>query len=347
MLHSSIFSPARAHSKNFPNKINYFSSSSSKKLDRNYFIKRLGLEEKDISLPKKFESKLESKIDYWKQNPPSIKEMYGVHDLSKQPIFKGKYINFGLWSNPNAVNFDTNQRIKASESLYRKIAEMACLDKESTVVDVGCGIGFGAEFLMNQYEPKMLVGLDFTPQQIYRAETYHKSALNRFSHERFKFIVGDATKMPFPDNSFSHIVSIEAAQHFPSIEKFIQESCRVLKPEGRLVFTTFFVTSLEGREALETLLPDYRVQCSDVLVEEVTSTLQKNLQRVEVKSIGKQVWPGLENWLKKIGYGKQWTMLWPALYRANYIDYFVFQAELPTCKLIESEEISPSYKPFS
>lgn len=327
-------------------KINYY--STSKKHDRSYFLNRLGLKEKDIYLPKKYESEIGTKVvDYWKKNPPDIGQMYGAHDLSKLPIFQGKYINFGLWSNPNNIELDIRQRIKASELLYREIGEAALLDKESTIVDVGCGIGFGTQYIMNQYHPKMLVGLDFTPQQISRARIYHKNMLDHFSREKFKFILGNATNMPFPDSSFSHIISVEAAQHFPSIEKFVQESCRILEPKGKLVFTTFFVTSLEGREALETLLPNYRIQCSNMLAEDVTSILQNNLQRVQVKSIGEQVWPGLENWLKKIGYEKQWTMLWPALYRANYIDYFVFQAEGPTCKLYNSEKASPLPKLFA
>jgi cyclopropane fatty-acyl-phospholipid synthase-like methyltransferase len=128
--------------------------------------------------------------------------MYGIYDLSKLPIFKGKYINFWFWPNLN-THFDDNQRIKASELLYQEIAEIAQLDKDSTVADVGYGIGFGTQYIMNHYQPKMVVGLDFTPQQTARAE-------------------------------------------------------------------------------------------------EATSILQNNLERVRVKSIGKQVWPGLETWLKKL-----------------------------------------------
>jgi len=319
--------------------------SNSKKGNRDYFLKRIGLDEKDITWPES--SKNDTNVDYWKKNPSDIKGMYGKGDLSKLPVFKGGYINFGFWQDLNDTNFDTTHRTQASELLYREIAEMAHLNKESAIVDVGCGIGFGTQYIMTNYRPKVLVGLDFTPQQISKAKKYHKDVLASFADERFKFIVGDAMQMPFPDDSFSHVISVEAVQHFPSLKKFIAESHRILKPGGRLVFTTFFPVSSEGREAVKTLVPDYTIHCSDTLAVDVVSDLEKSFKQVKIQSIGERVWPGLEKWLKKIGYQNQWTMLWPALYKANYIDYFIFRAEIPDCRLYNSPEITCRHKSFT
>lgn len=320
-------------------------SSNSRKNNRDYFLKRIGLDEKDITWPES--TKNDTDVDYWKKNPFDIKRMYGKSDLSKLPVFKGGYINFGFWSDLNDSNFDTTHRTRASELLYREIAEMAHLNEESAIVDVGCGIGFGTQYIMTNYQPKMLVGLDFTPQQILKAKKYHNDILASFSRERFKFIVGDAMQMSFPDASFSHVISVEAVQHFSSLEKFIVESRRVLKPGGRLVFTTFFATSSEGCDAVKALVPDYTTHCSDTLAGDVVSSLEKSFEQVKIKSIGDRVWPGLEKWLKKIGYQNQWTMLWPALYKANYVDYFIFRAEVPDCRLNNLPEITSHRKLFS
>ena len=135
--------------------------------------------------------------------------------------------------------------------------------------------------------------------------------------------------MPFPDASFTHVISVEAAQHFRSIDGFMGESERVLQPAGKLVFSTFFTTTPEGRAAVRTLIPDHAVHCSDSTVENVMTSISenKNFSNTKVKSIGDQVFPGLEKWLYVIGYHNQWTILWPALYKAGFIDYFIFKTE--------------------
>lgn len=306
------------------------SSTPSNTSKKNYFLKRLGLNEQDIHWPKKANTD-STKADYWYSNPHSIQNMYGVSDLSKLDVFQGGYINFGYWEDLNDIRFNNSRRAQASERMYQEIAELAGLDNESRIVDVGCGTAFGCRYIMKRYYPKILIGLDIAPEQILRAKRYHRDILSLFPPNHFRFVVGDATKMPFPDHSLSHVISVEAAQHFPSLKKFIQESERVLKPSGTLIFTTFFATSPEGQAAIKALIPDHITHCSDLTVDDVTSMLTQKLRKAEVKSIGKHVWPSLEKWLRETGYQNQWTILWPALYKAGFIDYFIFRAEAADC----------------
>ena len=148
----------------------FFSSySHSDDQDKRYFLRRIGLNEEEITWPEKV-SDDSVRANYWDKNPHSTKGMYGPSDLSKVPIFKGGYINFGCWGNLKGTASDDSTRAKASELMYKEMAETANLNKESQVVDVGCGIGYGCQYIMRRYNPKTLVGLDITPQQIERAK---------------------------------------------------------------------------------------------------------------------------------------------------------------------------------
>jgi SAM-dependent methyltransferase len=48
---------------------------------------------------------------------------------------------------------------------------------------------------------------------------------------------GDATRLPFPDNSFDHVIAAEVLEHIPADEAAMAELARVLKPGGTIAVT--------------------------------------------------------------------------------------------------------------
>jgi sterol 24-C-methyltransferase len=55
---------------------------------------------------------------------------------------------------------------------------------------------------------------------------------NRGLSDKVTFVKGDFMKMPFPDNTFDRVYSIEATCHAPSLKGVYSEIIRVLKPGG-------------------------------------------------------------------------------------------------------------------
>ena len=56
-----------------------------------------------------------------------------------------------------------------------------------------------------------------------------------------------ADKLPFPDNHFDYVFSVEGIEHFEAPFPFVKELCRVLRPGGRLYLTTPNTFSVEAR----------------------------------------------------------------------------------------------------
>jgi SAM-dependent methyltransferase len=53
--------------------------------------------------------------------------------------------------------------------------------------------------------------------------------------------------LPFPDNHFDYVFSIEGIEHFENPWTFAKELCRVLRPGGRLFLTTPNTLSVDAR----------------------------------------------------------------------------------------------------
>jgi ubiquinone/menaquinone biosynthesis C-methylase UbiE len=112
--------------------------------------------------------------------------------------------------------------------MYRHVLMQADL-KNKDVLEIGCGAGGGAAFIARNYQPKSVTGIDLLPVNIAEAE-------NRGPAPGLTFAVGDATSLEFPDNSFDVVVNIESSHCYSSIEKFLSEVKRVLKPGGVFLF---------------------------------------------------------------------------------------------------------------
>jgi SAM-dependent methyltransferase len=116
-------------------------------------------------------------------------------------------------------------------SLYRHVAGAVDL-RGAAVLEVGCGRGGGAAFVMSKLGPGSVVGLDYAPRNISICRALHpRSGL--------AFVAGDAERLPFPDGSFDAVFNIESSHCYASIDAFLAEVNRVLRPNGRFLFADF------------------------------------------------------------------------------------------------------------
>ena len=125
--------------------------------------------------------------------------------------------------------------------LYHRTATQADLSGKR-VLEVGCGHGGGASYLMRTLHPASYTGLDLNPAGIAFCRKRHNLAGLEFVH-------GDAENLPFPDQSFDAVINIESSLHYPRFPRFLAEVARVLRPGGHFLyadFRPFFVIAAMG-----------------------------------------------------------------------------------------------------
>lgn len=140
-----------------------------------------------------------------------VRQFYGGTD----------YMNFGFWE-PHV----STQR-EACDNLMAKLVSMLA-NTDGAVLDVACGMGETTRYIGQIFEPQNVTGINISQKQIEQSQLKNPDS---------RFHVMDATELAFPDASFDHVISVEAAFHFDSREAFLREVCRVLKPGGRLVMS--------------------------------------------------------------------------------------------------------------
>jgi tocopherol O-methyltransferase len=107
--------------------------------------------------------------------------------------------------------------------------------KIDRILDVGCGIGGSSLYLAEKFNASV-TGITLSPVQATRAIA---RAQEQGLSDRASFQVADALQMPFPDQSFDLVWSLESGEHMPDKQKFLQECFRVLKPGGTFIFVTW------------------------------------------------------------------------------------------------------------
>lgn len=120
------------------------------------------------------------------------------------------------------------------------------------VLDVGCGIGGSSRHIAQKYGGSG-VGITLSPVQAARAQSL--SDAQGFDG-RLKFEVADALQMPFADNSFDLVWSMESGEHMPDKAQFVRELARVCKPGGRIIIVAWCHRDLKPGESALTKRED-------------------------------------------------------------------------------------------
>jgi SAM-dependent methyltransferase len=91
-------------------------------------------------------------------------------------------------------------------------------------LDLGCGTGLMLEHLKREWRT---VGLDFSPLAL------------KFTSRRGirRLIRGDAQSLPFRDDCFDLITTLDLMEHVPGDDLLLAEARRILKPGGTLFIT--------------------------------------------------------------------------------------------------------------
>jgi demethylmenaquinone methyltransferase / 2-methoxy-6-polyprenyl-1,4-benzoquinol methylase len=113
----------------------------------------------------------------------------------------------------------------------REAAHLASQGPEGLALDVAAGTGDLTLALASQQTITRAVGLDLLPVMLHLAG---KKALKRHAG-RVHFVVGDALRLPFRDNTFACATCAFGLRNMPGVRDALAEMVRVLRPGGALV----------------------------------------------------------------------------------------------------------------
>jgi ubiquinone/menaquinone biosynthesis C-methylase UbiE len=116
--------------------------------------------------------------------------------------------------------------IEATEELV----ELCHIGEGSYVLDVGCGAGAPAAYLVQQHGCRV-AGVDILPRMVERArETARREGLQ----DKTEFRVADAQDLPFDDDTFDAVITESVAAFPADKQRATNEYARVAKPGGHV-----------------------------------------------------------------------------------------------------------------
>ena len=128
-----------------------------------------------------------------------------------------------------AANY-TRTTFHASAERLQEVLDLARPKPGDLALDVATGTGNTAFALAPHL--RRVIGLDLTREMLDQAR---RLTLERQVHN-VDWVLGDAAKLPFDDETFDLYTVRAAPHHFPDVDAFLSEALRVLKRDRDAVF---------------------------------------------------------------------------------------------------------------
>lgn len=122
----------------------------------------------------------------------------------------------------------SDERDRYFIQLYHRVATQVDLTAKR-VLEVSCGHGGGASYLVRTLGPASYTGLDLNSAGIDFCRKKHQLP-------GLDFVQGNAESLPFVDRSFDVVINIEASHGYSDIARFLAEVARVLRRGGHFLY---------------------------------------------------------------------------------------------------------------
>jgi arsenite methyltransferase len=117
-------------------------------------------------------------------------------------------------------------------SITEQTLAMMDLKPGDKVLDLGCGAGWAsrlmAEAANDAERPGQVIGLDVSDEMIRRARSASAN------YDNLMFVVGSAQQVPWEENYFDKVLSVESFYYYADQERALGELFRVMAPLGEL-----------------------------------------------------------------------------------------------------------------
>ena len=114
------------------------------------------------------------------------------------------------------------------------------MKKEANILDLGCGTGVELDYYFKLNPSACITGIDLAADML-------KVLKEKFSDKAVTLIQGSYFDVPFEENSYDAIVSVESLHHFTKAEKvpLYKKVYKALATDGYFILTDYFAPTNE------------------------------------------------------------------------------------------------------
>lgn len=183
--------------------------------------------------------KRQTSTDYFYTNRKGYKYPVfdGIPDLTYPYSLKANDQEFNDKYDANAEEYDKgmdwlfNSFYEKEQNVRQDLVSHLELQPGQLVLNLGCGTGSDSVYISDKISKKgYIVNLDLTLNLLRIAKDKLGDKTN------MEFVRGNASYLPFADNTFDSVFHFGGINMFSEKKKAIEEMTRVVKPDGRVVF---------------------------------------------------------------------------------------------------------------
>jgi 2-polyprenyl-3-methyl-5-hydroxy-6-metoxy-1,4-benzoquinol methylase len=198
----------------------------------------------------------------------------------------------------------SDEEIKIAGDQYFDIVYNELLNKDTIVLDLGCGTGRWTKYVANKV--KLVEAVD-PSEAILSAHKLTSDLPN------VRITQASVSNIPFDDESFDFIICLGVLHHIPDTQKALIDLCKKMKPNGHLLLYLYY--SLDNRGRLYKLL--FHISS---IIRKVVASLPSGLKKLVCDLIALLVYfpfVSLNRFLKGLFGNKKWIKKLPLSYYAD------------------------------
>src|SRR5438874_11699810 len=150
------------------------------------------------------------------------------------------------------------------------------------VLDLGCGSGWATRLLARLVGdgPEgfgQVVGLDVSDEMVRQAREASKD------FENILYVWGSAQQIPWEENFFDKVLSVESFYYYPDQDRALMELFRVMAPRGRLyILINLYKDNQYSLQWVDKLKVPVQVRSKDEYIELLKKHAFENVEAVQV-----------------------------------------------------------------
>lgn len=185
---------------------------------------------------------------------------------------------FNQWAQAGEGEKMERHHLDITEKAIRKME----LRPGERVLDLGCGSGWATRLLARLVSdgPEgfgQVVGIDVSDEMIRQARAASKE------FENILYVWGSAEKIPWEENFFDKMLSVESFYYYPDQDRALMELFRVMAPHGRMfILINLYKDNEYSLQWVHKLKVPVHVRSKDEYVELLKKHAFENVEAVQI-----------------------------------------------------------------